>query len=44
MPVELHVYPGAFHGSNKFVSRSALSMRWAIDEVAALRRGLGISG
>jgi acetyl esterase/lipase len=44
VPVELHVYPGAFHGSNRFVSRSALSARWAVDEAAALRRGLGITG
>lgn len=40
---ELHVYPGAFHGSNSFVGESALSQRWAADDVAALRRGLGVT-
>jgi acetyl esterase/lipase len=42
VPVELHVYPGAFHGSNNFVSRADLSRRWTADERAALRRGLGL--
>jgi len=42
VPVELHVYPGAFHGSNNFVSRAALSKRWLADERAALARGLGV--
>jgi acetyl esterase/lipase len=42
VPVELHVYPGAFHGSNNFVSRAVLSRRWAADERAALARGLGV--
>ncbi len=42
VPVELHVYPGAFHGSNNFVSRSALSRRWNADERAALARALGV--
>ena len=32
VPVELHVYPGAFHGSNNSVSRSDLSRRWKADE------------
>ena len=36
VPVELHVYPGAFHGSNGFVAESPLSMRWAADQTAAL--------
>jgi acetyl esterase/lipase len=40
VPVELHVYPGAFHGSNTFVSRSDLSQRWSRDERAALARAL----
>ena len=40
VPVELHVYPGAFHGSNMLVSRSALSQRWTEDELAALERAL----
>ncbi len=37
---ELHVYPGAFHGSNGLVSRSPLSVRWRADETAALTRAL----
>ena len=37
---ELHVYPGAFHGSNMLVSRSPLSRRWRDDEWAALDRAL----
>ena len=41
VPVELHVYPGAFHGSDTFVSRSALSQRWRRDEHDALARALG---
>ncbi len=41
VPTELHVYPGAFHGSNMFVSRSPLSRRWQSDEWAALERALG---
>ena len=40
VPVELHVYPGAFHGSNFLVSESTLSRRWTADERAALRRAL----
>lgn len=40
VPCELHVYPGAFHGSNNSVSRSALSRRWKEDERAALTRAL----
>ena len=42
VPVELHVYPGAFHGSNNFVYWSELSKRWKADEVDALRRALGV--
>jgi acetyl esterase/lipase len=37
---ELHVYPGAFHGSNSFVADSPVSKRWAADENAALRSAL----
>ena len=37
VPVELHVYPGAFHGSNGFVAESPLSIRWAADQTAALK-------
>lgn len=37
---ELHVYPGAFHGSNTFVADSPISQRWSADEMAALRSAL----
>ena len=40
VPVELHVYPGAWHGSTSFAPHTALSRRWAADERAALRRAL----
>ena len=40
VPTELHVYPGAFHGSANLVPNSALSQRWAADELAALDRAL----
>ena len=40
VPVELHVYPGAFHGSPGLVPGAALSKRWAADELAALDRAL----
>lgn len=40
VPCELHVYPGAFHGSNSFVADSPLSQRWLVEENAALRAGL----
>jgi acetyl esterase/lipase len=43
VPTELHVYPGAFHGSDNLVSRSALSRRWKVDERAALDRALNRS-
>jgi acetyl esterase/lipase len=42
VPIEVHVYPGAFHGSNGWVSRSALSRRWTRDEREALGRALGV--
>lgn len=35
---ELHVYPGAFHGSNGFVADHPTSMRWRADEEAFLGR------
>lgn len=38
--VDLHVYPGAFHGSNGFVADAPVSIRWRADEDAALRRAL----
>ena len=40
VPCELHVYPGAFHGSNGFVVDSDISQRWKRDETAALHRAL----
>jgi acetyl esterase/lipase len=40
VPTELHVYPGAFHGSNIFVAHSDLSQRWKRDELGALERAL----
>jgi acetyl esterase/lipase len=40
VPTELHVYPGAFHGSNGFVPHAELSQRWKRDELAALDRAL----
>lgn len=42
VPVELHVYPGAFHGSVNYASRSRLSRRWLADERNALARALGV--
>lgn len=43
VPVELHVYPGAFHGSNGFVAESELSIRWAKDQTAAIESALNSS-
>ena len=40
VPCELHVYPGAFHGSNFMVPHSDISQRWHRDEIAALDRAL----
>lgn len=40
VPCELHVYPGAFHGSNGFVAHADVSQRWKRDEMAALDRAL----
>lgn len=40
VPAELHVYAGAFHGSNGIVPGAALSRRWAADEMASLARHL----
>lgn len=41
VPVELHIYPGAFHGSNGFATESPLSQRWMADEDAAIVRAFG---
>ena len=40
VPVELHVYPGAFHGSQGSIPDAALSRRWREDEMAAIDRAL----
>ncbi len=40
VPAELHVYPGAFHGSPNSIPNAALSVRWNADEQAALERAL----
>ena len=40
VPVELHVYPGAFHGSPSSIPEAALSVRWSADEQGALDRAL----
>lgn len=40
VPTELHVYPGAFHGSDALVPTSAISERWTADRNAALKRAL----
>ncbi len=42
VPVELHVYPGAYHGSAISIPDAALSRRWIADELAALGRALGV--
>jgi acetyl esterase/lipase len=40
VPVELHVYPGAFHGSELFAPAAALSQRMVTDRDQALKRAL----
>ena len=42
VPVELHVYPGAYHGSAISIPDAALSRRWIADELSALGRALGV--
>lgn len=39
MPVDLHLYPGTFHGST-FAADAAVSQRMTANAVAALRRAL----
>jgi acetyl esterase/lipase len=41
--VELHSYPGTFHGSQA-VPRAAVSMRAEEELMLALTRGLGVAG
>jgi acetyl esterase/lipase len=43
IPTELRMYPGAFHASNTFVSESALSRRWLVDDLNAIARGLSLA-
>jgi len=40
VPCELHVYPGAFHGSNSFLVDHPLTQRWIAEEEAFLARAL----
>ncbi len=40
VPTELHVFPGAFHGSDAMVPMSETSQRWAAITKAALRQAL----
>ena len=44
VPTELHVFPGAFHGSDLMVPMSETSQRWAKVRSAALRQALHGSG
>jgi triacylglycerol lipase len=41
VPVELHVYPGAFHGF-EMAAAAALTLRSQKDSLEALRRALGV--
>ena len=41
VPVELHTYPGTFHGSG-IVPHAAVSRRYNQDVLGALRRGLRV--
>lgn len=43
VPVELHVYPGAFHGFH-LAAHSGVARRQARDELDALRRAIGTPG
>jgi acetyl esterase/lipase len=40
VPVELHIYPGAYHGCDIFVPTAGLSLRMQQERVAALTRAL----
>lgn len=40
VPTELHLYPGAFHGSSGLVPTAELSQRMRTEMVEAIRRGL----
>jgi hypothetical protein len=40
VPVELHVYPLAFHGFDGLAPASSLAQRFALDRDEALKRAL----
>jgi acetyl esterase/lipase len=40
VPVELHLFPGTFHGSS-MIADAAVSKREATERIAVLRKGLG---
>ena len=40
VPTELHVFPGAFHGSERYLPKSQTSKRWNAVVSAALRQAL----
>jgi hypothetical protein len=40
VPTELHVYPGALHGTQKFAPNAAVSIRTIPYRLDALRRAL----
>jgi acetyl esterase/lipase len=44
VPVEVHVYPGAYHGAINDAPEADLTRRWQGDELAALGRALGRPG
>jgi acetyl esterase/lipase len=41
VPVELHLFPGTFHGST-LIEGAAISQREITERVAVLRRALGV--
>lgn len=43
VPVELHLYPGTFHGSGGLVPTAAISMRMREELLDAARRGLAVN-
>lgn len=43
VPVELHSFPGTFHGS-ALITDATISRRVAAEQLAALRRGLRLGG
>jgi acetyl esterase/lipase len=40
VPTELHVYPGAYHGFNRFAPSAAVSKRCNIEQDTVLKRFL----